>query len=702
MTAERCVGLIDYGPAEHNCRSSVAHVVAGNLSAYSPACSMPLPDQIAFGDFLLERSQQRVTHRDGKVLLLTPRLVSALQLFVDHAGELLDKDTLLAALWPGLVVEENNLSQVISGLRRALGDDAQGSRYIQTVPRRGFRFVATVTPLLETDPTWVQPRDVPPVAPSHTPGPPAPEASAVDVQAASRPGLRASDLPGRRRWLLAGLAAASAALLGGAGWWASRRAGADGLTPPVATLAVLPFKPLLPEGRDALLEVGMADSLIARLSTVPGLAVRSIGSVLRYAGQDQDPLRAARELEVSWIVDGSLQRRGDQLRASARLLRASDGVAAWSGSFDAKFTGVFEMQDLISTRVMQALAATLQAGFGTQAPLSHVGGTLSLEAYQIYMAASRHSESMRADGLQKSVALFNQALAVDPGYALAWVGLAHTHRRHLFGVDALPAEVFEPAKLAVQRALALAPDLAQAHAELGFRLYWFDFEWRAAEAAFRRALTLNANVAAAHHGLAVLLLTQDRQDEGFAHLRLARQLDPMSPVYNTAEATYLLDSGALAQSRARLERTFDIAPNFWLAHLTLGVLLLAEQQPGPGIEALRRAVALADGSTRGLSLLAMHLARLGQRDEARAILSRLQAVSMTRHVPPTSLATVHAALGEVAPALAALEQAYVARDTRLIYLKDDPRWTGLRKEPRFVALMQKLGLDRYGPGLSVN
>jgi len=664
---------------------------------------MPLPEQFAFGDFLLERSQQRVTHRDGKVLLLTPRLFNALLLFVDHAGELLDKDTLLLALWPGLVVEENNLSQVISGLRRALGDDVQGSRYIQTVPRRGFRFVAAVTALPHAGAPWLGASDAAPLEPSNTPAPAAPceSAAAASTPATSR-GRRLSDQSGGRRRLLTGLAAGSAALLGGAGWWAWRRTPADGLAAPAATLAVLPFKPLFAEGRDELLEVGMADSLIARLSTVPGLAVRSIGSVLRYAGQDQDPLRAARELDVTWIVDGSLQRRGDQLRASARLLRASDGVAAWSGSFDEKFTGVFDVQDQISTRVMQALAATLQAGFGTQASLGDVGGTLNLEAYQLYMAASRHSEGMRADGLQKSVALFNQALSVDPDYALAWVGLAHTHRRHLFGVDALPADVFEPAKLAVHRALALAPDLAQAHAELGFRLYWFDFNWRAAEAAFRRALTLNANVAAAHHGLSVLLLTQDRQDEGFTHLRLARQLDPMSPVYNTAEATYLLDSGALAQARARLDRAFDIAPNFWLAHLTLGVLLLAEQQPGPGIQALRRAVALADGSTRAPSLLAMHLARLGQRDEARAILNQLRALAGTRHVPPTSLATVHAALGEVAPALAALEQAYVVRDTRLIYLKDDPRWAGLRQEPRFVALMHKLGLDRYGPGLSVN
>ena len=410
----------------------------------------------AFGDFVLERAQQEVRRRDGSALNLSPRLFNALLLFVEHAGELLDKDALMRALWPGLVVDENSLSQVVSGLRRALADDPVASRYIQTVPRRGFRFVATVTTLPEPTATgdrgrWqrksrcssihcLRPRcrhrSRPP--PTQRPGR---RSANLDEAALAAPGID------RRRGGEPGCA----------GLWASRRAPRAGGAGPSSTLAVLPFKPLAAEARDELLEVGMADSLIARLSTVPGLVVRSVGSVRRYAGTEQDPLRAARELDVAWIVDGSLQRRGDQLRVTARLLRSTDGVAAWTGTFDEKFTGVFEVQDAISARVAKVLAPSLEVFAGAHRPVSGLGGTRNTDAYQLYLAAARYAQDMRADGLRKSMALYRQALDIDPGYALAWVGLAETHRRTLFGTDARPSEAFEPADVAIRHALALGP-----------------------------------------------------------------------------------------------------------------------------------------------------------------------------------------------------------------------------------------------------
>jgi DNA-binding winged helix-turn-helix (wHTH) protein/TolB-like protein/tetratricopeptide (TPR) repeat protein len=649
---------------------------------------MAVSDRYAFGNFVLERSQQRVLRSDGSELSLTPRLFSALLLFVENADALLEKDALMLALWPGLVVEENNLSQTISSLRRALGDEPPGSRYIQTVARRGFRFIADVTALPNVDSLAAAP-------------PPADASPAPVEQRAVLHDRRHSD---KRRWLSLALAGSAAAGLGGALWWGWRRpapAVTDAAALP-ATLAVLPFKPLAAESRDDLLEVGMADSLITRLSTVPGLVVRSVGSVRRYAGAEQDPVRAARDLDVAWIVDGSLQRRGDQLRVTARLLRASDGGAAWSDSFNEKFTGVFDMQDVISARVMKALAPRLEASAGVApgVPATNLGGTRNTDAYQLYLAASRHAQSRRADGVRKGIALFNQALSVDPAYALAYVGLAAALRETLLAADAAPAGVFEPARVAVQRALALAPNLAEALSEKGFNLYYFEFDWDGAEREFRRALAVNPNVAMAHFGLAQLLLTQDRPDQGFTHLRLARELDPMSPFLNTIEASYLLASGRRDEARARLNRAFDIAPDFYLAHRTQALLHFAEQRPELGIASLRRTVAMADGNTRPSALLGMHLARIGQRDEARAILNQFLELAKTRFVPPVSLAVLHAALGENALALDALERAFAARDTQLVFLKDDPRWSGLRKEPRFAALMQALKLDRYGPGLS--
>jgi DNA-binding winged helix-turn-helix (wHTH) protein/TolB-like protein/tetratricopeptide (TPR) repeat protein len=661
---------------------------------------MPAAQRYVFGDFVLERSQQRLRRRDGGSLELPPRLFSALLLFVENAGQLLDKDALMRALWPGLVVEENSLSQVISGLRRALADDTHDSRYIQTVPRRGFRFIAAVTEL----PDAVDAERAPMAATEYVahegstmqPSSALPAAPAVGSQARDAGG----SVPDRRRLLRLALATGAAAAVGGAGWWASRWASRAGPAPPLSTLAVLPFKPLASDARDELLEFGMADSLIARLSTVPGLVVRSIGSVRRYSGSDQDPLRAARDLDVAWIVDGTLQRRGDQLRVTARLLRAGDGTSAWSGSFDERFTGVFEVQDMISARVAQVLAPGLEVVAGAHTPQAGLGGTRNTDAYQLFLAAARYTQDMRADGLRKSIDLYKQALELDPGYALAWVGLAEANRRKLFGADGLPSEVFEPADFAVQRALAIVPNLAEARAEQAFKLYWFDFDWAGAEREFRRALAINPNVAAAHFGLASLLLNQDRIDEGFAQMRMARELDPMSPVLNTLEAAYLLEAGRRDEARARLNRALDIAPRFWLAHCTQGLLFLADQRPDSAIAEMRNAVALADGTSRPTALLAIYLARLGQIEEARAILGQLLALEKTRYVPPTSLASVYAALGEIEPALDALERAFLSHDTRLTFLKDDPRLVGLRGEPRFVALIHKMKLDKFGPGLA--
>jgi len=596
-----------------------------------------MPERCAFGDFVIDPAQQRLWRLDGSEVLLGQGPFSALELFVNRAGELLDHETLMRALWPGRVVEPNNLNQVVSSLRKALGDDHDGGRrrYIQTVARRGFRFVARTSP-----------------APTAGNG--------ADIQTAHRP--------------------ASA-----------------------ATLAVLPFVPLNARSRDLLLEVGMADSLVSRLSTVRGLVVRSVGSVLRFAGLDQDPLRAARQLDAAWVVDGTLQRGGDALRVTARLLDATTGEAAWSGSFDEPLRGVFELQDAISLRVAQVLAQTLaplrSQRQGALMPHGSIGGTRDADAYQLYLAARQHAQGIRADGLARSLALYREALAIDPAYALALVGVGETYRRMVFGADGAPGDVFEPQRHAISRALALAPELADAHAQLGWIRFWSDFDWPAAEAAFRRALALNANVAGGHFGLGFLLLTLDRTEEGLAHVRIARELDPLSLILNAMEAAFLLGMGRRGEADERLRRVFEIEPNFWVGYMVRSMFDLADDARASAINALRCAAALTDRSTQPMALLGAHLAHTGRRDEANAVLERLRTLQAERYVPPTSIAAVCSALGETGLALDELERAFAARDTRLIYMKDDPRWVSLRGEPRFVALLQRMKLDGYGPGV---
>ena len=633
------------------------------------------PVEYEVGEFRLAPTQRRLYRRGGSHVELSPRLFDALLYFVERPGQLLDKDELLAALWPGLVVEDNNLNQLVSALRRALGDDAQASRWIQTVPRRGFRFLGAVR---------VKQADA--VAVATQPPLESPEPVAMPALP-TVPSPLAWQRHGRKAVLL-GLAA----LIGAVALWVSSRV--NTLPEPTLTsLGVLPFKPLTLEGRDEVLEIGMADSLIARMSSAPGLVVSSIGSVRRFGGTEQDPLRAARELNVQWILDGTIQRWGDRVRVTARLLSAADGTARWSGSFDDRFEDVFGVQDNISERVAQQLTSQLSRGErkGLVAP-----GSRNVAAYELYLTARFHAQALRPDGLAKSVELFQRAIELDPGYALAHAGLANTYRAMAIGIDAPPVKALAPGLKAAERAVQLDPALAEAHAALGWMRWWGEWDWPGAEQSFRRATALNPNVADAQLGLGHLLCSQQRCDEGLAHAQRARELDPMSLITNVIEASYLRQRGQQQQSRARLDKALQMDPSFWPAHQLLAGLHVSARKPDEALDALRKAQSLARGSVQPTANLGVLLARTGQQGQAREILAAMLALSEQRYVPPTMIASLYCALGERKQALGWLERARDERDVNLLFLSVCA--LELNDEPRFAALRGNLELPAWRDG----
>lgn len=403
---------------------------------------------------------------------------------------------------------------------------------------------------------------------------------------------------------------------------------------------------------------------------------------------------------MSWIVDGTLQRRDKRLRVTARLLKAADGTAVWSGSFDETLGSVFDVQDRISAQVLQSLAPMLRALSGAGRLPEQAGGTRSTEAYELYLAAAWRAQGSRGDSAGQAISLLEQAVALDPEYAQAWALLAWAHRRRLWRNDAEPAKVFAAADVATRRALALAPRLAQALAAEGFSLFWHAFDWPGGERAFRAALASNPNEVSAHWGMAQMMMMQGRIEEGFTHMRQARELDPMSPVLNALEASLLIAAGRLPEARSRLDRASAIAPEHGLVFESRSLLHWAEGEPARAIEALRRSAELTEGSSRPAALLAARLAQAGQPGEARAIVEGLQADARTGFRPPSHLAMALAMLGETSGALDALERAYVLRDPRIIYVKDDWPLAPLRGQPRYQALLARLKLDRYGPGLA--
>ena len=643
------------------------------------------PDEreFRFNGFLLQVAQRRVLAPDGIAVELSPRLFDALLLLVEHAGELLDKDRLLAELWPGLVVEENSLSQTISALRKALGDDAREATFIQTVPRRGFRFVAPVALVAPAPPVL-------PVLPVQPIAPP-PPAEALNVQApgvdAAGAAVEVAVVP-RRRLAAAGLGVLALAAAGAAAWrWRAAQGGAPSGRP--ISLAVLPFKPVGTSG-DVLLEVGMAESLVSRLSNLPGVAVRSVSSVRRYTGAEQDPIAAARELSVTWILDGSIQRLDGRTRVNARLLNADSGEAAWSGSFDEAHTGVFDVQDSISTKVALVLAPHLQRS--GQRRLAGAGSTRNVEAYQLYLTARQQAQGIRTAGLEKSIGLFKQAIALDPQYALAFAGMAESYRRMVFGADGEPAVVMVEAGKLNRRAIELDPELAEAHAGLGWNLFWYDWDWPGATRAFEHALQLSASEANAHLGFSQLLQLLGDNEQSLLHLRLARENDPLSLILLTLESGQLAGAGRIDEARHRLQRVFDIEPDFWVAHMTQSSLLRAEGKITESLDSLARADRLADGSSQAAAALGYSLARNGRAEEARQVLARLLLQAKTRYLPPTSSGVIHLGLREHEAAMQALDQAFAVRDTRMTLVPIDGRWAQLRGDPRFVELIQRMKL----------
>jgi TolB-like protein/tetratricopeptide (TPR) repeat protein len=479
--------------------------------------------------------------------------------------------------------------------------------------------------------------------------------------------------------------------------WLQIRSGANDdarRTPAPTTLAVLPFKPLLAEHRDEILELGMADSLIVRVSATPGLVVRSIGSVRRFAGPEQDLLAAARQLDAQWILDGTVQRWGDRVRVTARLLRAADGTAGWSGSFDERFDDVFAVQEQIAERVAQLLIPRL----GGTALGPTRSGTRDAEAYQLFLTARYHAQTIRPSGLARSVELYQRAIDRDPNYALAHAGMADSLRRLTVGADAPPGPTLTRARAAALRALEIDPRCADGHAALGWILWWHDWDWAAAEQSFRRAIALNPNVAEAHLGLGHLMLSQRRVgDDGLQEITRARELDPLSRISNTLEAGYLIGRGQRSAGMSRLNKALEIEPDFWPAELLLANVHQTDGATGKAIAAALRAEQLSEGSAQATARLGTVLALGGRRDEALAVLHRLVARAQERYVPPTMIAEVQCAIGERAGTLDWLDNALVVRDIHLAFLMITPCLGALRGEPRFDALTKQLGLPDRPP-----
>ena len=573
---------------------------------------MNQPKTYEFGEFRVDLAR-RLLLRAGKAIPLTPRQFDTLLYFVEHSDRVIAKEELMKAIWPDSFVEDNNLNQSVSAIRRTLGERRGDNRYIVTVPGLGYRFAATVKG----------------------------ESTEVEQTLAR-------------------------------------------------SIAVLPFKPLLEKERDEALEFGMADSLIIRLSSSRDMIVRPLTSVRRFSRLDQDAQSAGRELGVESVLDGSIQRAGTRLRLTARLTSVADGRSLWVGTFDEEFTDVFSVQDAISERVAGALQLHLSTETRRDLMKRY---TDSPRAYELYLQGRYHWHRLIPTEVRKSIEFYEQAIEVDPNYALAYTGIAVAYVSLAIASDAKPADSFPKAKAAALKALSIDDTLPDAHAYLSFVHFWFDWDWDAAEVEVQRAIALNTNSAEAHRAYGILLSQLGRFDEALIETSRARELDPLALIARTNEGLVYYYANQLTVAEEKLRAALELEPNFWIALLSIAKVYVAQRRYEDAITELTQARKLSGGSAQPLSMLGYTLAVMGQPEKALEILAELKTLAADRYVPPYNFALVYNGLHDEKNTFAWLENAYEARDVLLAaFIKADPVWTHVHDEARFKNLLTKMKL----------
>jgi TolB-like protein/class 3 adenylate cyclase/Tfp pilus assembly protein PilF len=507
---------------------------------------------------------------------------------------------------------------------------------------------------------------------------------------AAAPSVKPAKL--RKPLLLTGAILVTSALV--IGFWAfSHRHSqkvANALSSPEKRIAVLPFKPLLPENRDPVLELGMADTLIAKLSNSREIIVSSLNSVRKFVDLDQDSLAAGRELQVSSVLEGNVQRAADRIRVTARLIKVADGSSLWSGTFDEKFTGVFAVQDAISQKVADALALRLSREESNRLTKRY---TDNVAAYQLYLTGRYHWNKLTPPEITKSIGFFKQAIDLDPTYALAYFGLADAYRSLAPTSEVPPREILPQAIAAATKASELDDTLAEPHGTLSLIHSWFDWDWAAAEREAKRAIELNPNSGFGHIAYAQILSHFGHDQQAIAEATRARELDPLSLIINSLLAQYLYSARRYDEAILTLQKTLELDSNFWIAHLFLGEVYLQKRHFPEALVELNKAKELSGGNAEAISMIGYAWVLSGESAKAGAVLKELKVAASQRYIPPSHLAMLSYVLGQQDEAFAWLEKACQDRDIRLCRLKVDPRWDPMRADPRFAAILKRIGLQ---------
>jgi TolB-like protein len=461
-------------------------------------------------------------------------------------------------------------------------------------------------------------------------------------------------------------------------------------TPYIKSIAVLPFKPLIAEQRDEILEVGMADTLITKLSSLKQITVRPLTAVRKYTDSQQDALAAGRELQVEAVLDGSTQRVGDRLRVTVRLLDIKDGAVIWADKFDAaeKSADFFAVQDSISARLAYALS--LQLGKEGERQLAK-RYTANLEAYQLYaQGRARWSTFHQA---QDSLKFFQAALEKDPNYALAYAGLANAYSVMGIYGPLSPQEAYPQAREAARKALLLDDNLGAAHVSLGAVKIFDEWDWQGAGQEFRRAIELEPNNVDAHNLYGYYLFARGQADEAVDSMRRAHEIDPVWHIPAGDLATSLLYAHHYEEAAAYTEEYLKLNPENVVFLNLLGRAYEEKGLVDKAIATYQRSLAIRSNSRYAQYSLGCIYAKLGRKSDALAIVDELQNDQTQWIDKPAYIAAIYAALGDKNQAFLWLEKAYQEHYPRMFCMRLDPRFDSLHSDERFKAYLHRLHLD---------